>query len=962
MADYEKVMDKLDYLDDTKGLIKDAIIEKGQDISEDVAFREYVEKIKEISSGDVKLFNTYQEMQEYSKAKDGDLALVYNTDFVDLYSNVSFSAVCIPKVITLGSVVTQSKVFFANNDEDNYMQVYISQFNADNITDSYLRIDLNSNKQSVILNYLADETGLTYTFNNGTINNTSSIEFDTDTLIFDFEEVISERTTFDDLFVSVFKVRKVDLQGLYKYTINNKDADRFYAFSNIQYNNTDDLFTFDKVHIINVSELTNKMFSINSSIDHIRGLCKIYDVEDNMPKSLDIINTATSIVYYNNKFYNFLYSASTQEKVQIYINNNNFKVKHYDLENNVYTEQDENITIVEVQGSSESTYYALGTEITAEDILLPIMCDRDKIRPYEIEFVLPKSDNGQPACHAYPQDNYYFDGWIRALTQYTAEDNSYIVTDKTAYGKNGNIKGDGTYLKHVTTKEFRNFFAPQLPEQYSVTEPTAVLQYGEQVPYYTYVKKDERMCSDVVDVDKNSCVVAFGKSLSSITVEDETYNKVIKCKYSNTFYVEINNKLYAGMFGYNKTTTGSTANAYETISELYGVLIDTASGEVYRTVNHTTPFTPFRGWGNSKSQPNADIKSVYYDDKQDEFIIIVTTGTWAWSNTDAPFLALYKINGTSGDMTEKRYKVGRHGETDTHVNILDVRYDITTKSIIAPIDRVVSGASYNPRKIAKIDSNDNITLWINKNDCVIEFMGVFSDDGGYYIKQPLYCYRYYDENKTYRYMLKRIDTDAEIELQTVYSYYAISRVMLNNYVYYFTRVNQNENKLTLRRVNITTMKDEKYGELNSLDSRFIRVDNTLMILSGSKLYSLDDLQNPAYLYYDSRAHYYNNEYIDGLSLKDGYICNLYPKVNWFSSTVNIQTYKQLIYEYSKVDSFPIKGDLYMAYPYISDDNTMGKLYMNQSICLSTKDYDGTITPFDYQQALNTAKKIEGKTY
>ena len=58
MADYNKVMHKLDYLDDTKVLIKDAIIEKGQDITDDVTFREYVDKIKEISSGDVKLFNT----------------------------------------------------------------------------------------------------------------------------------------------------------------------------------------------------------------------------------------------------------------------------------------------------------------------------------------------------------------------------------------------------------------------------------------------------------------------------------------------------------------------------------------------------------------------------------------------------------------------------------------------------------------------------------------------------------------------------------------------------------------------------------------------------------------------------------------------------------------------------------------------------------------------------------------
>lgn len=51
MATIEEVQSKLDYLDETKQLIKEAIIEKGQDITSEETFREFVEKIASIYTG-----------------------------------------------------------------------------------------------------------------------------------------------------------------------------------------------------------------------------------------------------------------------------------------------------------------------------------------------------------------------------------------------------------------------------------------------------------------------------------------------------------------------------------------------------------------------------------------------------------------------------------------------------------------------------------------------------------------------------------------------------------------------------------------------------------------------------------------------------------------------------------------------------------------------------------------------
>lgn len=52
------IKNELDYLEETKGLIKEAIINKGQDIDDNTPFRDYVEKIDDISTEPTKPFGT----------------------------------------------------------------------------------------------------------------------------------------------------------------------------------------------------------------------------------------------------------------------------------------------------------------------------------------------------------------------------------------------------------------------------------------------------------------------------------------------------------------------------------------------------------------------------------------------------------------------------------------------------------------------------------------------------------------------------------------------------------------------------------------------------------------------------------------------------------------------------------------------------------------------------------------
>ena len=93
MADYtvQDLQDNLDYLNNTKQIIKQSIINKGQAISDTDTFRSYADKISAIETGkgDVKLFETEEAMQADTKAKEGDLAVVYKNEInVDTFKGL----------------------------------------------------------------------------------------------------------------------------------------------------------------------------------------------------------------------------------------------------------------------------------------------------------------------------------------------------------------------------------------------------------------------------------------------------------------------------------------------------------------------------------------------------------------------------------------------------------------------------------------------------------------------------------------------------------------------------------------------------------------------------------------------------------------------------------------------------------------------------------------------------------
>lgn len=105
----QDLQDNLNYLNETKGIIKNAIIAKGQTIENSDTFRSYAEKISAIETGTgVKLFKTEKEMQADPKAKEGDLAVVYDSKIQNMTADLEVTALTFPEKVTLPAAFTDS--------------------------------------------------------------------------------------------------------------------------------------------------------------------------------------------------------------------------------------------------------------------------------------------------------------------------------------------------------------------------------------------------------------------------------------------------------------------------------------------------------------------------------------------------------------------------------------------------------------------------------------------------------------------------------------------------------------------------------------------------------------------------------------------------------------------------------------------------------------------------------------
>lgn len=147
----ETIEKKLAYLDETKQMIGNALITKGQIINNETPFRDYVQKVLDIQTGydtrdatavasevlkgktfynaqgkvegtlvpktgEVKKFATIKEMQSDANAQEGDLALVYESNIGPWNGSDTITSLTFPKTVILPQAETGSCYGYASGN------------------------------------------------------------------------------------------------------------------------------------------------------------------------------------------------------------------------------------------------------------------------------------------------------------------------------------------------------------------------------------------------------------------------------------------------------------------------------------------------------------------------------------------------------------------------------------------------------------------------------------------------------------------------------------------------------------------------------------------------------------------------------------------------------------------------------------------------------------------------------
>ena len=966
MAEYNEVMEKLNYLDDTKLHIKNAIMEKGQEITDLDTFRDYVAKILDIDSGKVKLFNNEEDMYADKQAKDGDLALVYDTTYKDIEMYVMFNEIIIPKHITLGvsALNTSYNMYMQPQSSHWYNRVIVNVRGTDGESNATIHISALSSKSSLSFDYIStNEEQTEFEFQYGTINS-EEIEFDTDFISFEFEESVMWTSGSFDVFGGIFRTRNIYFGGIYQYKLNKLQDDTIYYGNNPRVDGNTLNAEFDYVDWLDMKTITNKVIEL-SNTTYVSGICVINSVKTiNNKKVLDVFDIYNSTHYllqYNNKLYVFRASYDAESGIDNFIANNKATKQHFDISNLQYSEDKITYTKLPITINDKTYYYAVVEEISSEDNITDWTYSLNGGSGNNLNIANPELLNSISMKNMSIM-GYYEDKYFPAPTQLTAEDDSYIITGKVAYGKNGIITGDGTYLKHTTTNEFRNFFMPQLPTTYDSISGYSILQNGKQVPYYTFVNRKNIKCTDVDNISEDDALLVKLETLVQGTYESELFNTIYNATYHRTFYCDDGGRLYFGYFGYNmsdkQSSSSSGGTVHEEFRQIYGLLICLNDMSVYRTCNYTTTWRPFNGWGNNHEDPNADLAYLNYDFLNDEFVAVVDTGSWAWTGSDAPYLAMLKINATTGSATPYRWQIGRNGVPYSYAQVTDVRYDITTKKLIIPMSSWNSDSSSSVERILKMDLNGNKSIWI-QNGYNLHSYSYLGDEESFYTLEPIYFYTYTDGNNVTHQCLKRIDDDRQVELVSPYSMYNDNRrYIYNKCLYYISNEQQTNNKYPIYKVDLETMTNEKCGEIPNYNSAYFVLYNKVPhIVYNNFIHSLDDMEEPMFIFYNTNQMY-NDVRVDGVEVVEGNIQGQYPKAIISSSGITFVKNRQILYQFINVADYKdISDDVFMVWPNVGN-NVYSKQYMYLGIQIGSG-MASTLTPSEFIQAKQLVNSMLG---
>lgn len=455
MSDLAKqLIEKTSYMNDVKQAIKRAIQDKGQTIEDDLSFYSYADKIRQITAmeGVVKLFETEEEMYWDSTAKEGDLAVVYGQQTKNMASNDTPQYITFPETVTLPEPLQNSvNCTFESTDTsvmvDIQVLISISSFKL-NCWSSYIDVEYTSSD------------GITYyrsTFKGTDGDLSNPVDLGVPIQIYN-------SNLWDDNIGYFMQIDSHYFGGLYEYQ-KGEDKDKLLYVSDIcadddSYGSSTSTTGYVTKEYINSEVFKNVLNKLpdNTVLDSLLVILhSTYDVDDDIDMECFAYTNPTRSA---NTFANTLYACNIfaygdQKSSQSYVmfkagyeandTTDDFKMYKWTFKNgstNCTMEEVTDFNTYVWQKSDMTSYNKLCyiEPINYQWYLYSIKYKNNKFEFYPLVAQPRNSYNEYDISMSF----YEYEKYRIADNQYNLDNPNQLLPEVKAYGKNGNVTGDGS--------------------------------------------------------------------------------------------------------------------------------------------------------------------------------------------------------------------------------------------------------------------------------------------------------------------------------------------------------------------------------------------------------------------------------------------------------------------------------------------------------------------------------------
>ena len=396
----------------------------------------------------------------------------------------------------------------------------------------------------------------------------------------------------------------------------------------------------------------------------------------------------------------------------------------------------------------------------------------------------------------------------------------------------------------------------------------------------------------------------------------------------------------------------SNSSTHEYVQEIYGVVYNAETGERVYEMSDTTKWKPI---DTNATEFFCGVCHVAFSHLRNEFIILFNTGTWGWSH--GAHTAVYRYNAISkGRSAVATINAGKYG-SNSYYQIEKGTYDEVNNCFFGLIGSFdTNGANGKNQYIVKLDSSNNVSqVYVDTTSDTVLYKSSWwsssTPDRG-----SLYCYMIGSTLKIVNLINSKVLTINNVGYDIGTSRFV--KYKDEYYISYYTVVNDIRthyvDKLNLTNMTRINILQFTYDAYPSDYFYFIHLNDELCITSYNtyKIFNLN-LEEKQTMRSNTDPIMYS---IAGINTVNNHIASEANYINVTTGTEKTLTlYKKqyLFYVYKPIESFPIKGELFI----VGDKTSTGTKYSTNYMYYSYQLTEQKVNDKQYQQYLDSMDEL-----